>query len=77
VSNLSKDDLAEWPRVLIYLTYLSRGGITFAEESVAGPVDVAIIPKGDGFVWNQAKTLLLRPEFKSAFSLITISTLKP
>jgi len=39
---------------LIYLTYLKRR-ITFAEESVGGPVDVAIISKGDGFIWIKRK----------------------
>lgn len=54
VSSLSKDDLAEMAESLIYLTYLKRR-ITFAEESVGGPVDVAIISKGDGFVWIKRK----------------------
>jgi len=27
----------------------------FAEESVGGPVDVAVISKGDGFVWIKRK----------------------
>jgi len=54
VSNLSKDDLAEMAESLIYLTYLKRR-ITFAEESVGGPVDVAVISKGDGFVWIKRK----------------------
>jgi hypothetical protein len=54
VSNLAKDDLAEMAESLIYLTYLKRR-ITFAEESVGGPVDVAVISKGDGFVWIKRK----------------------
>lgn len=54
VSNLSKEDLAEMAESLIYLTYLKRR-ITFAEESVGGPVDVAIISKGDGFIWIKRK----------------------
>lgn len=45
VNTLSKEDLAEMAESLIYLTYLKRR-ITFAEESVGGPVDVAIISKG-------------------------------
>ena len=44
VSHLSKEDLAEMAESLIYLTYLKRR-ITNAEESVGGPVDVAIISK--------------------------------
>jgi hypothetical protein len=54
VSNLAKEDLSEMAESLIYLTYLKRR-ITFAEESVGGPVDVAIISKGDGFVWIKRK----------------------
>ena len=54
VSHLSKEDLAEMAESLIYLTYLKRR-ITFAEESVGGPVDVAVISKGDGFVWIKRK----------------------
>jgi len=65
VSNLSKDDLAEMAESLIYLTYLKRR-ITFAEESVAGPVDVAIISKGDGFVWIKRKHYF-RPELNQHF----------
>ena len=29
--------------------------MTFAEESVGGPVDVAVISKGDGFIWIKRK----------------------
>ncbi len=54
LSNLAKEDLSEMAESLIYLTYLKRR-ITFAEESVGGPVDVAIISKGDGFVWIKRK----------------------
>jgi hypothetical protein len=54
VSTLGKEDLAEMAESLIYLTYLKRR-ITFAEESVGGPVDVAVISKGDGFVWIKRK----------------------
>ncbi|SFQ56282.1 hypothetical protein [Parafilimonas terrae] len=54
VSSLAKEDLAEMAESLIYLTYLKRR-ITFAEESVGGPVDVAIISKGDGFIWIKRK----------------------
>ncbi len=65
VSSLSKDDLAEMAESLIYLTYLKRR-ITFAEESVGGPVDVAVISKGDGFVWIKRKHYFL-PELNQHF----------
>lgn len=54
VSILSKEDLAEMAESLIYLTYLKRR-ISSGEESVGGPVDVALISKGDGFIWIQRK----------------------
>jgi hypothetical protein len=54
VSTLSKEDLAEMAESLIYLTYLKRR-FTASEESVGGPVDVAVITKGDGFIWIKRK----------------------
>lgn len=65
VSTLSKPDLAEMAESLIYLTYLKRR-ITFAEESVGGPVDVAIISKGDGFIWVKRKHYF-KPELNQHF----------
>lgn len=54
VAILSKEDLAEMAESLIYLTYLKRK-ISSSEESVGGPIDVAIISKGDGFIWKKRK----------------------
>lgn len=54
VAGLGKEDLAEMAESLIYLTYLQRR-ITNAQESVGGDVDVAIISKGDGFIWMKRK----------------------
>lgn len=65
VSSLSKEDLSEMAESLIYLTYLKRR-ITNAEESVGGPVDVAVISKGDGFVWIKRKHYFA-PELNSHF----------
>ncbi len=65
VSNLSKEDLAEMAESLIYLTYLKRR-ITNAKESVGGPVDVAIISKGDGFIWIKRKHYF-KPELNQHF----------
>ncbi|MEQ8807823.1 MAG: hypothetical protein RIE59_02045 [Imperialibacter sp.] len=65
VSSLSKEDLAEMAESLIYLTYLKRR-ITFAEESVGGPVDVAVISKGDGFIWIKRKHYF-KPELNQQF----------
>lgn len=54
ITTLSKEDLSEMAESLIYLTYLKRR-FTFSEESVGGPVDVAIITKTDGFIWVKRK----------------------
>lgn len=50
ISYLSKEDLADMAESLVRMTYLKRR-ITSEEESVGGPVDVAVITKGDGFIW--------------------------
>ena len=54
VEILSKEDLAEMAESLIYLTFLKRR-TSSSEESVGGPIDVAIISKGDGFIWKNRK----------------------
>lgn len=51
---LSKEDMAEMAESLINLSYLQRR-VSFADESVGGPVDVALITKGDGFIWIKRK----------------------
>lgn len=52
VVTMEKEDLAEL--ALIYLTSLKRR-ITPNLESVGGPIDVAVISKGDGFIWIKRK----------------------
>lgn len=54
VGYLSKEDLAEIAENMVSMTYLNRR-FTSQEESVGGPVDVAVITKGDGFVWIKRK----------------------
>ncbi len=69
IATLSKEDLAELAESLIYLTYLKRR-MSFSEESVGGPVDVAIITKGDGFIWIKRKHYFdgsLNPNFISKY----------
>lgn len=65
VSQLSKEDLAEMAESLVYLTYLKRR-FTMAEESVGGPVDIAVITKGDGFIWIKRKHYF-NPELNQSF----------
>jgi len=54
VSILPKDELAELAESLIHLTSLKRRYSTDS-ETVGGPIDVAVISKGDGFVWIKRK----------------------
>ena len=65
VAILSKEDLAEMAESLIYITYLKRR-ISSDEESVGGPIDVAIISKGDGFIWVKRKHYF-KPELNGQF----------
>lgn len=71
ITLLSKEDLSEMAESLIFLTYLKRR-ISFEEESVGGPVDVAIISKGDGFIWIKRKHYFnkdLNPHFFKNYNL--------
>ena len=54
VSVLPKEQLADMAEALISLTSLRRR-VSFNEESVGGPIDVAVITKGDGLVWIKRK----------------------
>jgi hypothetical protein len=54
VSDLPKDDLAAMAESLVNLTSFKRK-ITAEAETVGGPIDVAVISKGDGFVWIKRK----------------------
>lgn len=54
VEMLPKDELAIMAESLVNLTVLKRRMST-DEESVGGPIDVAVISKGDGFVWIKRK----------------------
>ena len=65
VASMEKEDLAELAENLIYLTSLKRR-ITSDKESVGGPVDVAIISKGDGFIWLKRKHYF-NPELNRCF----------
>lgn len=65
VEFMEKRDLAEMVENLVKMTCLKRR-ITTDEESVGGPVDVAVISKGDGFVWIKRKQYFsaeLNPSF--------------
>ena len=54
VASLPKEELAAMAEALINLTSIKRRMST-QKETVGGPVDVAIISKGDGFIWIKRK----------------------
>jgi hypothetical protein len=54
VSNLPKEDLAAMAESLVSLTSFKRR-VTHDPETVGGPIDVAVISKGDGFIWIRRK----------------------
>ena len=54
VGVLPKDELASVAEALVNLTKFRRR-VTPVSESVGGPIDVALITKGDGFVWIRRK----------------------
>jgi hypothetical protein len=65
VSSLPKNELAEMAEALVNLTSVKRRMSPDA-ETVGGPVDVALISKGDGFVWIKRKHYF-RPELNQHF----------
>jgi hypothetical protein len=57
VRSLPIGELAEMTEALVNLTSFKRR-VTRATESVGPPVDVAVITKGDGFVWIKRKNYI-------------------
>lgn len=54
VSTLPKDELAAMAENLVNLTKFRRR-VTAVQETVGGPIDIALITKGDGFIWIKRK----------------------
>lgn len=54
VASLPKDELGMMAESLVNLTKFRRR-VTTEKETVGGPIDVAVITKGDGFVWIKRK----------------------
>lgn len=65
VAYLPKDELAAMAESLVNLTSFRRR-VSLDVESVGGPVDVAVISKGDGFIWTKRKHYFL-PEINPQF----------
>jgi hypothetical protein len=54
VASLPKGELGEMAESLVNLTKFKRR-VSRQQETVGGPIDVAVITKGDGFVWTKRK----------------------
>lgn len=65
VASLGKEDMANMAESFISLTSLIRR-MSPREETVGGPIDVAIISKGDGFIWVKRKHYF-SPEYNNHF----------
>lgn len=65
VASLPKDELGAMAESLVNLTKFKRR-VSKQHETVGGPIDVAIITKGDGFVWVKRKHYF-QPELNPQF----------
>lgn len=65
VGALPKDELAAMAEALVSLTAFKQK-ISIGQETVGGPIDVAVISKGDGFVWIKRKHYF-KPELNHHF----------
>jgi len=55
VVHLPKDELAAMAESLVSLTSFKHRVTARGNETVGGPIDVAVISKGDGFIWIKRK----------------------
>jgi len=62
---LPKDELASMAESLVNLTSFKRR-VSLQAETVGGPIDVAVISKGDGFIWIKRKHYF-KPELNQVF----------
>ena len=54
LDSIPKDELAVVAESLVSLTSFKQR-ISIGKETVGGPIDVALVTKGDGFVWIKRK----------------------
>jgi hypothetical protein len=67
VNLLPKEELGSMAEALVNLTSFRRR-VSWDAETVGGPVDVAVISRGDGFVWMKRKHYFA-PELNPGFML--------
>jgi hypothetical protein len=65
VAMMPKDELAAMAESLVNLTSFKRK-VTEEAETVGGPIDVAVISKGDGLIWVKRKHYF-KPELNQQF----------
>jgi hypothetical protein len=65
---LPKDELAATAEALVSLTSVKRK-MSRGPETVGGPIDVAVISKGDGFIWISRKHYF-QPDLNVQFSRV-------
>ena len=69
IATLPKDELAAMAEAFVNLTKFRRR-VTVERETVGGPIDVAVVTKGDGFVWVRRKHYFdagLNPRFMAKY----------
>ena len=69
VAHLPKEELAAMAEALVNLTSFKRH-VTGQAETVGGPIDVAVISRGDGLIWIKRKHYFepgLNPHFLSNY----------
>ncbi len=66
VAVLPKEELAAMAEALVNLTSFKRKISLQSAETVGGPIDVAVISKGDGFIWIKRKHYF-KPELNHHF----------
>jgi len=70
VKILPKEEMAVMAETLINLTSFKRRMSFSEQETVGGPIDVAVISKGDGFIWIKRKHYFepaLNPHFIAGY----------
>src|SRR5262249_30288512 len=70
IQALPKDELGAMAEAFVNLTKFRRR-VTIDRETVGGPIDVAVITNGDGFVWVKRKHYFnaeLNPRFLARYS---------
>lgn len=71
IAVLPKEELANLAESLVNLTSLKRR-MSLDAETVGGPIDVAVITKGDGFIWIKRKHYF-KPELNPCFERLYLS----